>query len=65
MSLVMSLDTCVQVNEKLNKAAKAQSATELVDIISTLQASDVRGKLKVRTCQSQSACALPERSAAL
>ena len=48
LSLNLTLDECIRVNNNLLKAVKNAEIGAIRDIISALAASDVKGKLKVR-----------------
>jgi hypothetical protein len=49
MSFVLSLDECVRVNASVLKAVQSEDFGTLLDILARLKASNVKGKLKVRS----------------
>ena len=68
MALELTLDECIRVNKDLTKAAQSNDFGTLKNILSSLQASDVRGKLKVRPPSARARttppCAEPVRMGA-
>ena len=49
-ALNLTLDECIRVNDSLVKAAKNGDIGGMCDILASLRASDVKGKLKARIC---------------
>ena len=48
-SIVLTLDEAIRINDALQKKIAGSFTGEVVDILQQLKASDVTGKLKVRT----------------
>jgi hypothetical protein len=45
---VLTMDGCLRLNEQLQKKIANDMPGEIADVLTTLMASDIKGKLKVR-----------------